>query len=399
MEDVADTDSVGSVTTVAAEAIPDDPAEEEDDRESLWSVGGDLESADDVEEEIPFRHPGVRTCQLGFRSLDVVQLCDAFEQRGCLMQNVPRFLRGPFRRALRVALEEILKGARTNDTVTEERGWKLFLLLPRMLLHRPGRGGMVSKPKLVARFEMFVRGEWQTLIETGEDCAAKAAVAKFRRRRTERALTHRIARAEALVHLGELSAARQALEGAEVAPGSVETLDALRKRPAVPREVCLPELIRHRPEVLSALDEDHLNKNLRSAKRGAAGGPSGMTVEHLQPLLDHPKDLRLFFQVAERLARGQVPQDIQAAIRMGRLTALRKADGGVRGIVAGGHRSQIGCAHDVSTIDGRSAAGNGPISVCHDNEGRVRVHFACLASTHGVEPQCNNIVSGRYECV
>ena len=54
MEDVADTDSVGSVTTVAAEAIPDDPAEE-DDRESLWSVGGDLESADDVEEEIPFR--------------------------------------------------------------------------------------------------------------------------------------------------------------------------------------------------------------------------------------------------------------------------------------------------------------------------------------------------------
>ena len=99
--------------------------------------------------------------------------------------------------------------------------------------------------------------------------------------------------------------------------------------------MCPPELIRHRPEVLFALDEDHLNKNLRSAKRGAAGGPSGMTVEHLQPLLDHPKDLWLGFQVAERLARGQVPQDIQAAIRMGRLTALRKADGGVRGIVAG----------------------------------------------------------------
>ena len=36
----------------------------------------------------------VRLCQLGFRSLDVAQLCDAFEQRGCVMQNVPRFLRG-----------------------------------------------------------------------------------------------------------------------------------------------------------------------------------------------------------------------------------------------------------------------------------------------------------------
>ena len=112
-----------------AEAKPDDPAEE-DDQESLWSVGGDLESADDVEEEIPFRHQGARSCQLGFRSLDVVLLCDAFEQRGCLMQNVPRFLRGPFPRALRVALEEILKGARTNDMVTEERGWKLFCCYP-----------------------------------------------------------------------------------------------------------------------------------------------------------------------------------------------------------------------------------------------------------------------------
>ena len=58
---------VVSVATVVSEAIPDDPAEE-DDRESLWSFGGDLdlESADDVEEEVPFRHPGVRSfCSWG----------------------------------------------------------------------------------------------------------------------------------------------------------------------------------------------------------------------------------------------------------------------------------------------------------------------------------------------
>ena len=331
VDEEADTDSVASVATVVAEAIPHDPAEKDDRESSVW---GDVESADDEEEEIPFRHPGVRSCQWGFRSLDVVQLCDVFERRGCLMQSVPRFLKGPFRRALRVALEEILRGARTNDSTTEERGWKLLLLLPRMLLHRPGRGGLISKPKL-ARFETFVRGEWQAFIEAGQECASKAAAAKSRRRRTERGLKHRISRAEALVHLGELSAARQALEGAEVVPGSIETLNELRKRPSVPREVCPPELIRHRPAVLFALDDDNLSKNLRSAKRGAAGGPSGMTVEHLQPLLDHPKDLRLFVQVPERLARGQVPERIQAALRMGRLTALRKADGKIRGIVAG----------------------------------------------------------------
>ena len=52
--------------------------------------------ADVVEEEIPFRHAGVRSCQLGFRLVDVVPLRDAFEQRGCLMQNVPRLLIKPF---------------------------------------------------------------------------------------------------------------------------------------------------------------------------------------------------------------------------------------------------------------------------------------------------------------
>ena len=98
----------------------------------------------------------------------------------------------------------------------------------------------------------------------------------------------------------------------EIVPLTIDGDDwfsALRKRPAVPQELCPPELIRRRPEFQSALDEDHLNKNFRSSKKGEAGGPSGMTVEHLQPLLDHPRDLQLVFQVAERLAR--------AAIRMG----------------------------------------------------------------------------------
>ena len=60
-----------------------------------------------------------------------------------------------------------------------------------------------------------------------------------------------------------------------------------------------------------------------------------MTVEHLHPLLDHTRDSQLFFQAAELLARAQVPPSIKEAIRLGRLTALRKLDGGVRGIVAG----------------------------------------------------------------
>ena len=60
-----------------------------------------------------------------------------------------------------------------------------------------------------------------------------------------------------------------------------------------------------------------------------------MTVEHLQPLLDHSKDAKQFFQVAELLSRAKVPASVRDAVKLGRLTALRKPDGGVRGIVAG----------------------------------------------------------------
>ena len=60
-----------------------------------------------------------------------------------------------------------------------------------------------------------------------------------------------------------------------------------------------------------------------------------MTVEHLQPLLDHNKDAKLLCQVAELPFRAQVSVSVRDAIRLGRLTALQKPDGRVRGIVAG----------------------------------------------------------------
>ena len=93
----------------------------------------------------------------------------------------------------------------------------------------------------------------------------------------------------------------------------------------MPRDAIPPEFTRHVPEVLFTWAEGQLNKNLRSAKRGAAPGPSGMTVEHLHPLFDHSGDLRLFAAAAEMCARGQVPESIQTAVKLGRMIALSKA--------------------------------------------------------------------------
>ena len=63
--------------------------------------------------------------------------------------------------------------------------------------------------------------------------------------------------------------------------------------------------------------------------------PSGMTVKHLQPLLDILRDLRAFFQAGEKLSRAQVPFPVRDAIRLGRITALEKPNGGFRGTVVG----------------------------------------------------------------
>ena len=97
--------------------------------------------------------------------------------------------------------------------------------------------------------------------------------------------------------MGELSHARQALEGAALAPGKQATLDALQD----------PER-KFMPATLFELDEKLFNRNLRSSRRSAAAGPSGMTMEHLRPLLDEPGALHFFFLIGEKLAHARARQ-------------------------------------------------------------------------------------------
>ena len=268
--------------------------------------------------------------------VDDVDCGTIFSRRAAVMKTVPKFLWGSFRVALKVALEEITEGADSRDIVRQERGWKLLFLLPRMLLHRPPRGGQVGRAKLISRFEKFSSGNWLELVMMSEVCSEQAAVA-FRRqsRRRQDDTERRIAKAHQLVQMGEISFARQALEGAALAPGTRATLDVLRdpsRRPNLPREP-VPDI----PANASAfeLDEDLFTRNLRTSRKGAAGGPSGMTTEHLRTILGSPPDTHLLFRAGELLARAQVPNTIVDIIRVGRLTALSKPDGGVRGIVAG----------------------------------------------------------------
>ena len=55
-----------------------------------------------------------------------------------------------------------------------------------------------------------------------------------------------------------------------------------------------------------------------------------MTTEHLKILLDSAAGSSLLGDVATLFGRGQLPEDILTVVRVGRMTALQKPDGGVR---------------------------------------------------------------------
>ena len=53
-----------------------------------------------------------------------------------------------------------------------------------------------------------------------------------------------------------------------------------------------------------------------------------MTADHLFPILESEVDSGMLVQVASRLADGDIPEEVVDGIRLGRLTALAKPDGG-----------------------------------------------------------------------
>ena len=196
------------------------------------------------------------------------------------------------------------------------------LVAPRMFLFKPPRGGLVAKSKMVESFKFFSDGRWEDLLLLSRDSAMAAVQVLGQRRRVPPdPVEHRVECAHNLIQMGDLSAARQALDGDPVAPGDHATLRALcvpQRRPQAPRGPLAPELIGFQPTALVELEQDRLLKNLRSARRGAAGGPSGMTADHVRPLLDSERDAESFCRMCEEFARAQVSDEVVQALRMGR---------------------------------------------------------------------------------
>ena len=117
-------------------------------------------------------------------------------------------------------------------------GPETSLLLPKMMLHRSPRGGLIAREKLIERFDKFAAGQWHDLIASSNRFAKEAATVWRRRARRVQCNQEkkRVSRDFNLVQMKELSAGKHALEGAELTAGSGLTLKELRKLVSRPRE-------------------------------------------------------------------------------------------------------------------------------------------------------------------
>ena len=202
------------------------------------------------------------------------------------LQNVPRALRGRMRHAWGIALRRLrtLHEMQVPSEEAKVRAWTLFLLLPRMLLHRPRAVNYLPWEDLCRRFERFERGEWLSLIEEARGSSRGAGGRS--RAPGPNPVSTRLEQAQRKVQLGEPSHARRVLTAQALAPGTPATLRTLQeRRPTQGAE--LPEAVQEPdPQVHLNFETKRFLENLRSASKGVSGGPAGGRNEHYQVCLD-----------------------------------------------------------------------------------------------------------------
>ena len=103
-----------------------------------------------------------------WESLDTIDCQELFLKNIPMLKSCPRFLRGRLRECFSFALRERLRGKIVGDDQAELRGWKLFALIPLMLLHKTRGIGSVGRDELAHRIEDFTRGRWTQLIDQAQ---------------------------------------------------------------------------------------------------------------------------------------------------------------------------------------------------------------------------------------
>ena len=233
--------------------------------------------------------------------LDSVDLKQFFTKRPPMLKRCPHFLRGRLRQCFAIALRERYRARQEQDAAAEERAWKLFGLVPAMLLHRPRGTGSVGRDELAQRADEFASGHFRDLLEMASRHAAESW--KWGRTQDDDTMERRGRAAQRRVESGQVSRARhELLTGAALAPKTQATFDELQqKRPQEQVRQIPPEVMGYVPEQALMMDFALFTKCLQSAPSGVSAGPGGCTNEMLRVCLDDAEVLQLLFRAAEIL--------------------------------------------------------------------------------------------------
>ena len=79
------------------------------------------------------------------------------------------------------------------------------------------------------------------------------------------------------------------------------------RRPPVPRKILPASIVSHVPEVEIDLEQ------VRPARRGAAGGPSGMPADHIKVVLESERDCTSLWRMCQEFASGRMPAEVLQA--------------------------------------------------------------------------------------
>ena len=246
-----------------------------------------------------------------------------------MLKSCPRFLRGRLRQCWNHALRERCRARQEGDFVAEVRAWKLFCLVPMMILYKPRSVGSVGRDELAKRIQDFEEGRWVQLLEAAFDF--EQAVRRSSQCTEEEQMVRRGQAAQSRVERGQVSRARHELTGAPLAPKNEETLAQLRRQRPQEQIKEIPRAVSFQPDHLLNMDRKIFLDCFRGAPSGVASGP-GCTNEMLRVCLDDQETVSLLFEVD--FARGQPPV-VCRSLMLATMTAFQKRDGGVRGIATG----------------------------------------------------------------
>lgn len=234
-------------------------------------------------------------------------------------------------------LVDILKAVVQTPDSTDR--WSELLSFGHSVLAKPKRGG--NNRSLVKIIQERV-STWQSGNYSRESHEVAARRPTLSARRGNNDANRYLARAvSAKLEEGNIKGAvRLVCSEDKPAPCTAETLTALRQKhpPAAPdrRPACCPTSS-PRFEAPQVLDVD-IARAIRSFPAGSAGGPDGITPQHLKDLTAPGVSgdlLEVLVEFVNTLLNGGLPDNINEVLYGGNLLAVQKKDGGIRPIAIG----------------------------------------------------------------